>query len=1278
MPGADGSTLLLGACTAASTLEPIPAREALLQSGAADQPSLLFVRDLFDQFRQNCGGCHVDQTSGGFHVGATTFRADMLAEDNRAASDGTLPHGALARINSDDPNLIMPPGSKPVAQRDPNSDPTLLLATKLKAWYDAGSPPDFYPPPASTTSGGDFKLSQSVGLGLTNLGNCIPNKELIGILPAKTLDAMDAKFAAMTALPGRIEDTDITTFDSQVLAQSGVVAYAPAYPLWSDNARKIRYVRVPHGKSIVFDKDTQQFQIPDNTRFYKTFFKKVIELDGAERWRKVETRIIVTRTPTKDANGNDVQTALFGTYAWSDDESEALLVQDPLRDQQPFADRLITLHADERLFQQISSGMAEAGGASSLDLTRELERAGATRRYAIPGSERCIQCHMGSPSRSFSLGFTPLQVNRRPLGVGGIIEPPGRDDLTQLRRLIDYGVITGIDNVSDIRLLEKSEGPADNPRLPRNDYELVAQGYMVGNCAHCHNPLGYPSVQNPDTLKPALSFLPGAGGIDGIFQYPLNDTPGDPRNAFSPRIFRDLGGSVRMPYITPSLVDYPAQADLNHQVKHDLSGDPTQPPQQASRMVLAPWRSLIYRNVDTPFAYSNDLALFPHMPMNVPGFDCRLPQIMAEWMVSIPAVRKNPGIDETLVQNPDEDQITHLHNNTGTDTEEQPYVEVKVPVTMTDAGPHAPNYDAAVQAAQQRLDAYHSGGAAGLSADKNDFGRYGYCPDTTDIVDWDVTSADAAHLAPVDLKTEFKADATANKLEETYNIPVDFQPVITGPTSGLQFDELGRVVPHDAVLLWPDEGVPDRPHWVPTDTTDNPGPWQPRRSDWADVLVSHKPDSATQNKSADDITHEQWVVDFLSPASPSTSNPGVTMTPAILAYATNDIPYGIWKQKTGCTYPNQKRVSDFQGASRPKWMDYANAAVTPKIVPPNPNAYVYSEWPGAAVFNMVCVNCHGPLADSHGRQADTLQLMTGGDARVANFRDGLFGPVSNPGANREAVFAVSGSSVSADDWSARYLAWMALGGTSKKIPKAILDVVTSTPILGRPRLLPGVDGANMLGPVQTLCESLFPPAAFVPQNGMLENTWQVAVDFSVIAQPPSIGTWAWDQSLFFQFQRGVMFPDNGDAELWANLCSIDNPKPVTAIYLSSGAAAGTWTTSYFNVSDLSPGAPLGNDRGTVDDAGYVPGNLMPWCVVPTSSVQQTIQAFKTVDGKPLPQCPASWANPDAPKLKIPDLRKWSYRGAINGGLAVFLYVDRRLERGIAPVPSYDHCEALTP
>ena len=50
---------------------------------------------------------------------------------------------------------------------------------------------------------------------------------------------------------------------------------------------------------------------------------------------------------------------------------------------------------------------------------------------------------------------------------------------------------------------------------------------------------------------------------------------------------------------------------------------------------------------------------------------------------------------------------------------------------------------------------------------------------------------------------------------------------------------------------------------------------------------------------------------------------------------------------------------------------------------------------------------------------------------------------------------------------------------------------------------------------------------------------------------------------------------------------------------------------------------------------------------------------------------------DNNQLSYPDADKWATRGAVNAGLAVFLYLDQ-LERGnVHPKPLYNHCEQLT-
>jgi hypothetical protein len=195
---------------------------------------------------------------------------------------------------------------------------------------------------------------------------------------------------------------------------------------------------------------------------------------------------------------------------------------------------------------------------------------------------------------------------------------------------------------------------------------------------------------------------------------------------------------------------------------------------------------------------------------------------------------------------------------------------------------------------------------------------------------------------------------------------------------------------------------------------------------------------------------------------------------------------------------------------------------------------VYSEKPGGAIFNMICINCHGVKFDSVGRLAENLATMTSGNARVADLRDGLFGPVGNPnvasGANRERIFDIAvtpDGGVTVDDWGGRYMAFMALGGTGATIPPAFLANVSHTLVFGdaRPPLVPP-KSANMLSIARELCiATLSTPAYHFLTDVDAETTFGYfdAVNTSCRLK---------------QLWR------NGDAEMWLRLCSFKNPPPV--------------------------------------------------------------------------------------------------------------------------------------
>lgn len=179
--------------------------------------------------------------------------------------------------------------------------------------------------------------------------------------------------------PAQLRDTGLyADWDARTIAP-GNLPYSPQYPLWSDGAKKLRWMRLPPGTAIdASNPDVWQF--PVGTRLWKEFRFE----------RRAETRFIErTRSGWQ-----------FATYAWNEDETEAPLVpEEGLRRSVPIADGV---------------------------------------RHAIPSRADCRACHEAGPVRV--LGVTALQLSpdRDPNAPHAEPLPPGAVDLTRLvaRRLV--------------------------------------------------------------------------------------------------------------------------------------------------------------------------------------------------------------------------------------------------------------------------------------------------------------------------------------------------------------------------------------------------------------------------------------------------------------------------------------------------------------------------------------------------------------------------------------------------------------------------------------------------------------------------------------------------------------------------------------------------------------------------------------------------------------------------------------------------------------------------
>ena len=716
----------------------------------------------------------------------------------------------------------------------------------------------------------------------------------------------------------------------------------------------------------------------------------------------------------------------------------------------------------------------------------------------------------------------------------------------------------------------------------------------------------------------------------------------------SPIRKRGLLQNVDIPYITPSLYDLPSPNDVTKYFCPDqTNGSCLGVKNEGPQFVLAPWRSLIYRNTDTPYDYFDDFTAFPHMPLDTSGYDCRVAEIMGDWMVSIPARIKDP----TKYQN-----VTALSGDfpAYSNYDPQPYEEVL---------PSDPDYAAAVGAAATRMSQYHLGY------------RYGFCP------------------------PEYKADIvdpiTADQVATNQPVTSDVGYGFSDPTN-------------PALLIMPIL-APIRPDYISYDVTDPPGAWFPRRPDWGTALVDPAlhttldPTGSTAVKSY--ITQETKSGDLLQNGVEDLTNviealENVTLTSDVRNALLKPYPFGLWDTSdTTCNFSGERVASSFTGADRPQWMS---------VLPPkDPNAPVFVESSGAAVFTTVCFNCHGINADSQGLLADEINTLTGGDARVANFRDGILGPTNAPGTNRNSIFSdaatmlsmTGGGTVTTDDLAARYVAWMALGGTAKHLPEDVLAEVALSPVLGKIRGHVQSQGTpDMLRLGLDLCKQI--------ATSDLQQT-QIS-----LSQFVATGQMGWSSA------TGLV-DKNGDAEMWLRLCNLSN-RPFVRVPSVSG---GKWTPGtgaggltitgsrlYWavgpNGEDWYGANPVMDQLGNVNNGvtstyltnGVTNPNLFPICVQkPTNATElqvatQALQASPVAGKNVIPFCPDGLQTPNGVPFidpshllavdstgASPDFQdgvKWAARGAINAALAVFLYLDQIERDPSMRQPLYTQCNLI--
>jgi hypothetical protein len=179
-----------------------------------------------------------------------------------------------------------------------------------------------------------------------------------------------------TPVPGRLSETGLYLPGTQNIDPRNR-SFAPQYPLWTDGARKSRWLQLPPGGRIDA-RNADGWVFPVGTRIWKEF---------AFGGRKVETRLLWR---------SSADAWSYASYVWNEAQTEATL--------------------------------APAGGV------RAVFEVAPRKRHDIPSIDDCRTCHENGSTPV--LGFTALQLSDDRDPEAPDAEPLARGMLT-LRTLLD-------------------------------------------------------------------------------------------------------------------------------------------------------------------------------------------------------------------------------------------------------------------------------------------------------------------------------------------------------------------------------------------------------------------------------------------------------------------------------------------------------------------------------------------------------------------------------------------------------------------------------------------------------------------------------------------------------------------------------------------------------------------------------------------------------------------------------------------------------------------------
>jgi uncharacterized repeat protein (TIGR03806 family) len=281
---------------------------------------------------------------------------------------------------------------------------------------------------------------------------------------------------------------------NQLLPNERIMPYDLISPLFSDYAKKARFIYLPDGKTIDYNED-KVLQLPVGACLIKNFYYPADFRQPEGSRRIIETRLLVHRNEGWDAV----------EYIWNDEQTEAHLeVAGDLK-------RVSWIHDD--------------------GTKREID-------YIIPNKNQCKSCHW------INGAITPIGPKVRNMNKD-CAYTDGKHN--QLKELAAVGFLQGVP--ADVSKCPRVANYLDTTA----DLNDRARAYLDVNCGHCHNPGGpaytsglYLNYENKDRehlgfCKTAVSAGRGTGN------FAVDILPGDPAHSIMPFRMASTDPGIKMP-----------------------------------------------------------------------------------------------------------------------------------------------------------------------------------------------------------------------------------------------------------------------------------------------------------------------------------------------------------------------------------------------------------------------------------------------------------------------------------------------------------------------------------------------------------------------------------------------------------------------------------------------------------------------------------------------------------------------------------------------------------